>query len=386
MCSAKILPRSDDQEEIMVQSLPNLLITALLEASVLLLLLHLLSGQSIMSPRRQNAYMLAIVLAVAIIIAELAAGLMDGAAGWLRIPHLFFRAVILCGFTALPFSLAVTCDDRMVRRRRILAIPPVLLSFAALLSMGTGWLFTVSADNRYIRGPFFWIYVVTLLVGMALQAAASYRQTSRLRRDERVTMLCVCLLYLPGILIQLIFPSVHCACLCITLTLMLYYIFQREAYFRYDQLTGALNRATFEQDTRDPLPPGTLVMVFDLDDFKTTNDVHGHDVGDECLHVSARILLKSFDRIGSCYRIGGDEFVVIGQGTRENAEAAFRRMISRIRIQREKLPPLPNISYGLGLVPENGSFSEAFREADQHMYRFKSRHGATFRNGPREHP
>jgi hypothetical protein len=37
-------------------------------------------------------------------------------------------------------------------------------------------------------------------------------------------------------------------------------------------------------------------------------------------------------------------------------------------------------------VPENGSFSEAFREADQQMYRFKSRHGTTFRNGPREHP
>ena len=370
----------------MVQSLPNLLIPALLECSVLLLLLHLLSGISIMSPRRQKAYMLAIVLSIAFIAADFTSAAMEGIAGWLRIPHIFFRAVLLSCIAALPFALAVTCDDRMVRRRRILAIPPLLLAVGALVSMGTGWLFTVSAENRYVRGPYYWVFVVILLAGMALQAAAGYRQTSRLRRSERVTMLCVCLLCLPGILIQLIFPTVRCASLCITLALLLYYIFQREAYFRYDQLTGALNRATFEQDTRDPLPPGTLVMVFDLDDFKTTNDVHGHDVGDECLHVSARILLKSFDRIGSCYRIGGDEFVVIGQGTRENAEAAFRRMISRIRIQREKLPPLPNISYGLGLVPENGSFSEAFREADQHMYRFKSRHGTTFRNGPREHP
>ena len=370
----------------MVQSLPTLLISALLEASVLLLLLHLLSGQSIMSQRRQGAYMLAIALSVAVIAADFATGVMEGAAGWLRIPHLFFRAVLLSCFAALPFALAITCDDRMVRRRRILAIPPALIAIMSLLSMGTGWLFTVTDENRYVRGPHFWLFVVILLGGMVLQAIASYRQTSRLRRNERITMLCVCLLYLPGILIQLIFPAVRCACLFITLTLLLYYIFQREAYFRYDQLTGALNRATFEQDTRNPLPAGTLVMVFDLDDFKTTNDVHGHDVGDECLHVSARILLNSFGRIGSCYRIGGDEFVVIGQGTRERAEIACRRMISRIRLQREKLPPLPNISYGMGVVPENGSFSEAFREADQQMYRFKSRHGTTFRNGPREHP
>ncbi|HUW71405.1 MAG TPA: sensor domain-containing diguanylate cyclase [bacterium] len=85
----------------------------------------------------------------------------------------------------------------------------------------------------------------------------------------------------------------------------------------YDQLTGALNRISFSvmsdhaiKDARRTGEPLSVAM-FDIDDFKRVNDMHGHPVGDQVLQLvvaGGRSGLRQSDPL--C-RWGGEEFVAI---------------------------------------------------------------------------
>ncbi len=90
---------------------------------------------------------------------------------------------------------------------------------------------------------------------------------------------------------------------------------EQQAYT--DFLTGLFNRMCCERDVvtyvEKAKKSGTqgMLMYLDLDDFKKINDGLGHQYGDVLLQdISAAI--KSIDGIqNSCYRMGGDEFVII---------------------------------------------------------------------------
>ena len=84
-----------------------------------------------------------------------------------------------------------------------------------------------------------------------------------------------------------------------------------------DQLTGLPNRLLLMDRIRQAMIASersgrhNVLMLIDLDNFKTINDTHGHDIGDLLLkEVSARLALcvRPNDVIA---RLGGDEFVVI---------------------------------------------------------------------------
>ena len=84
-----------------------------------------------------------------------------------------------------------------------------------------------------------------------------------------------------------------------------------------DALTGMQNRRYFDDALKEYLgefkrigkPVG--LMVLDLDHFKSVNDTHGHDVGDEVLRRVAQCL-KDFTRYHDvAARVGGEEFAVV---------------------------------------------------------------------------
>ncbi|MFV0458961.1 MAG: GGDEF domain-containing protein [Actinomycetales bacterium] len=78
----------------------------------------------------------------------------------------------------------------------------------------------------------------------------------------------------------------------------------------HDQLTGTFNRrGLFSRVTH--LPIGSLVLIADIDAFKSVNDEYGHDHGDRVLIATTSMLRELAGPEAIIARIGGDEFVVV---------------------------------------------------------------------------
>ncbi|ESW88172.1 MULTISPECIES: PleD family two-component system response regulator [unclassified Mesorhizobium] len=108
-----------------------------------------------------------------------------------------------------------------------------------------------------------------------------------------------------------------------------------------DALTGLHNRRYLDSHLqtlfdravarRRPLS----VMITDLDRFKTVNDSHGHDGGDDVLREFARRLRKNVRGIDLACRFGGEEFVVVMPDT---DGAVAEKVAERIRAEIAQLP------------------------------------------------
>lgn len=88
-----------------------------------------------------------------------------------------------------------------------------------------------------------------------------------------------------------------------------------------DPLTGAGNRRALEQEldsaiaiARSRGEPFVLAM-FDIDHFKTVNDVHGHCIGDSVLKRIAGVVSERIRPSDRLFRAGGEEFVIIARAT-----------------------------------------------------------------------
>lgn len=154
-----------------------------------------------------------------------------------------------------------------------------------------------------------------------------------------------------------------------------------------DDLSGLPNRRYFNERLDEILRQAAelrlpvTVLIFDVDDFKTFNDVCGHDAGDDIIRVTARLIREHCREQDLACRIGGDEFAVVfwdAEGPRvpgskhpESALALLERFQTALRAEAH--PTLTackkahlSVSGGLASYPWDGSTrAELLRRADE---------------------
>ncbi len=164
-----------------------------------------------------------------------------------------------------------------------------------------------------------------------------------------------------------------------------------------DPLTNLSNRRQFEENSEllmqqlGTISTSLVLMLVDLDNFKTVNDSLGHEAGDQLLkEVSNRIKSSSRESElvaqshAGAARIGGDEFVIMYH--LDFAEADIHGLARRIL--RDISEPFalvedtmfsPSVSIGIALAPQHAStIKELLRVADSAMYRAKEAGGNQF--------
>ena len=88
-----------------------------------------------------------------------------------------------------------------------------------------------------------------------------------------------------------------------------------------DPLTGLANERTvgrvLELELARAGRQGSEVSfaMFDVDDFRATNEEGGHEAGDDVLRRVAAVLAESVRLVDTVGRIGGDEFVLVAPGS-----------------------------------------------------------------------
>lgn len=151
---------------------------------------------------------------------------------------------------------------------------------------------------------------------------------------------------------------------------------EQQAYT--DFLTGLYNRMCCERDlamhidtAKSSNMKGALLYL-DLDDFKHINDGLGHQYGDVLLKAISHSLQRIEGIQNTCYRMGGDEFVIIIPPA---AYGAFKEIIEQIQEIFSKPWYLKDADYyctmSMGIVefPESGeSVQDLIKKADIAMY------------------
>jgi len=147
-----------------------------------------------------------------------------------------------------------------------------------------------------------------------------------------------------------------------------------------DPLTGLLNHRQFHETVSQELERcrryggRVSVALFDLDGFKTVNDVSGHAEGDRVLRAAAERLQSACRASDLAFRIGGDEFALLLPETSgaDAAEAAARAA-----------GEIGDVSFGVAVWPEDGPSKDALlARADSNLYAMKRERGRSNERAP----
>ena len=153
-----------------------------------------------------------------------------------------------------------------------------------------------------------------------------------------------------------------------------------EAYRKFaitDMLTGLLNRNAYNEWIKGlENPRDIMIITFDLNNLKRCNDTLGHTMGDSYITSAAKMILKSFDTVGSCYRIGGDEFcVVVEDASRVDANTRFQQLenLEEEYNRTSNLGFRMEIAYGAAIFDEekDSTMEDTRDRADVIMYEHK---------------
>jgi two-component system, cell cycle response regulator len=125
--------------------------------------------------------------------------------------------------------------------------------------------------------------------------------------------------------------------------------------------------------------PLTLIML-DVDHFKSYNDLHGHQAGDQALRQLARLLKRSSRSYDLVARYGGDEFAIIlpetGKNTAMEVAERIRSSVAETPIDGGHLAPDNHVTASLGIAsfPDDAADESALiRQADGALYHAKAR-------------
>lgn len=149
-----------------------------------------------------------------------------------------------------------------------------------------------------------------------------------------------------------------------------------------DVMTGVKNKTAYEeaveainQEVRDKTAKFALIM-FDINNLKSTNDTYGHDKGDQLIITAANLMQKVFER-DNVFRIGGDEFIVLLRHEQAIAfQERFQEFVRKLDLlNKEEQFVWGNIRVAGGATlydcRTDATYGDVFRRADALMYQNK---------------
>lgn len=151
-----------------------------------------------------------------------------------------------------------------------------------------------------------------------------------------------------------------------------------------DSLTRLFNRRHFyslaqkdlERALRNRVP--FSILILDIDEFKRYNDTYGHHGGDALLKEVADLMRKTFRLMDSCFRFGGEEFLVLLPETdAAGAMIAAERFRARLAGKKFLLAPMGSpvpvtASIGVSEYRDGWTIDDVVRYADLAMYAAKN--------------
>lgn len=145
-----------------------------------------------------------------------------------------------------------------------------------------------------------------------------------------------------------------------------------------DNLTGIKNRHTFltaqarldhqiAERTQSPF----VTVILDVNDLKIVNDTAGHQAGDQYLQDACQIICGIFKR-SPVFRMGGDEFAVIAQGSDYEHMEELLGKLDAHNAEALRTGGIV-IACGMAKFEDDPCVAAVLERADRNMYENKNR-------------
>lgn len=270
---------------------------------------------------------------------------------------------------------------RVRRASRLLAIPLVFDYILCVISLKTGIIFSISADNVYHRGGLvaisylllFFYFIYSLCLTDISKENGLYLKTM-----SSLTFVVPCMI---GTLVQGLFYGITLGWTSVAVAFV--HVYQQTQFLNFytDSLSMLYNRRYLDRVTRQfthAALPNLYGIMIDVNDFKHINDVYGHAAGDRAIQHIAGILSQSISSSTLAIRYAGDEFILL---LRTDDPDVVTGLIRRVEKEAEEwneshVEPY-TLSFAMGCShfdPTSMTADELLTEMDRKMYENKHDH------------
>lgn len=259
-------------------------------------------------------------------------------------------------------SIDISKQDRI-----LLAIPQIFLGFACIITAISGHgMFYYNQENLFVRSNLGFLPFAVSSVYIVHVVVYSIRKWIRGRWPEAIVLLVLTISCVMATILEACDIFEICLNATMAASVSFFYMYLYAQRYNYDTVTGALKRRCLYSDAKNHKRKNMAIFSIDLNCLKQINDTYGHEEGDRALETLGREVQNALDYRCHLYRVGGDEFVILG--IRIGEEEA-KNIMYRIRTRMEATKY--RCAIGLAFYQPKDNFEEVLRRADQAMYENK---------------
>jgi len=185
-----------------------------------------------------------------------------------------------------------------------------------ILSQFFGWYYYIDSNNIYHRGPLFFFPVIVMTIFLIFIYIFIILNRKKIVKRNFYTLLFFTVPPFICLLLQAKFYGISLMLNGVVLSILVVFLNIQNHSIYTDFLTGVNNRNKLEIYLKEKVKLSTKTKTFsaimiDLNDFKSINDTYGHDIGDEALQISVKLLKSCIRTKDFIARYGGDEFCIV---------------------------------------------------------------------------
>ncbi len=264
----------------------------------------------------------------------------------------------------------------------LFALPFLVPVIMVAANLWTHSLFEIDEAGGYHRHAMYHWFMLYLIVCAAICCSrhftGSLRESDPIRKGHMLLTASFPLSLFIAWVFSHLGEQFPVMCVFIMVELLCLYVGATKQQISLDKLTQVNNRLNLISYMKYKLANHEnrmFLLMIDLDDFKTINDTYGHLEGDNALILVAKSLkaaCSSYKLRPYISRYGGDEFIVITEGTRKEANDLCENIQRIITEKQDKDAPYQlKVSIGLAECSSGMKPEDLILAADEELYKIK---------------
>ena len=230
-------------------------------------------------------------------------------------------------------------DIRRIKiEMRVFTALVLVTTVLSLLSPIYGFMFRISPQNVFARGPLYFILYIAAFLPLVYSTALSIIYRKKISRKLLLPLLLFMLPPVIASIMQILMYGISVISASVTISIFIVCVGVQVRQHNADHLTGVSSRCQFDTCLAGRIKGAKRGKAFscimlDIDNFKAINDTFGHVVGDEALSEAATLLRSCIRSEDFLARYAGDEFIILLDMT---DKTILSQTVDRIRTRAEE--------------------------------------------------